>query len=125
MTTKSYFVYMVASRSRTLYIGFTNNLEERIYEHRDGLIEGFTKQYQCNRLVWFEVFRDVNAAIEREKQLKGWVRRKKIALLEKENPTWEDLSESWGKSIPQYPWRREEKAGPSTPLRSAQDDKSQ
>ena len=93
MSGHSYFTYIVASRSHTLYVGVTNNIEKRIREHRDGTLEGFSKQYLCHRLVWFEAFGYINDAIAREKQLKGWVRRKKIDLIERANPTWIDLSE--------------------------------
>lgn len=92
---REYSVYMLASRSRVLYIGVTNDLQRRLLEHRNGIVGGFTKRYNINRLVWFESGSDVVAAIEREKQLKGWRREKKIALIEKENPTWEDLAEGW------------------------------
>ena len=74
----------------------TNNLEYRLAQHRAGEIEGFTQRYQLKHLVWFEHFRDVNAAIAREKQLKGWLRAKKIALIETTNPRWFDLSADWG-----------------------------
>jgi putative endonuclease len=90
-----YFVYMAASKSRVLYIGMTNNLHRRMFEHKNDLIEGFTKQYRCHRLVRFESFDDVHKAIGREKQLKRWSRIKKIWLIEQTNPTWEDLSEEW------------------------------
>jgi putative endonuclease len=86
----------VASRSRTLYIGMTGDLRMRVYQHKEKLHEdGFAATYNCNRLVWFERFFDPSYAIAREKQLKGWTRAKKIALIEKDNPTWEDLSEGW------------------------------
>jgi putative endonuclease len=98
-----YYVYMVASRSRTLYIGITNNLHRRISEHRTGAYSGFTAAYRCHRLVWFEAYVTVTLAITREKQLKAWTRAKKIALIERDNPTWADLS-----------WEWEPKAGPST-----------
>ena len=85
-----YYAYMVSSRSRTLYIGVTGNLHKRIFEHKRKWYEGFSATYQCNRLVWFERFVYVENAIAREKQLKGWKRMKKIALIEKANPTWEE-----------------------------------
>jgi len=93
MSERRYFTYIVASRSRTLYTGVTNNIEKRIREHRDGTLEGFSKEYACQRLVWFEIFGYIDDAITREKQLKRWVRRKKIDLIERANPTWIDLSE--------------------------------
>jgi putative endonuclease len=90
-----YFTYIVASRSRTLYIGVTGSLQKRMLEHKRKLHEGFSATYNCNRLVWFERFVDPSNAIAREKQLKGWTRAKKIALIVKSNPTWLDLSEQW------------------------------
>jgi putative endonuclease len=91
-----YWVYIVASRSGTLYIGITNSLDRRMREHKSGEIEGFPSKYHCNRLVYFESFDDVNKAIGREKQLKGWRREKKIALIEGRNPRWEDFAEKLG-----------------------------
>ena len=90
-----YFTYMMTSRSHTLYIGMTGNLHKRVFEHKLKIHEGFTATYSCNRLIWFERFDDPRNAIAREKQLKGWIRAKKIALVEKANPTWNDLSEGW------------------------------
>ncbi|HXZ41801.1 MAG TPA: GIY-YIG nuclease family protein [Terriglobales bacterium] len=86
-----YFVYMAASKSRVLYIGMTNDVERRIWEHRHDLIDGFSKQYRYHRLVYYESFDDVRKAIDREKQLKRWNRTKKVRLIERINPTWEDL----------------------------------
>jgi putative endonuclease len=103
MREHKYCVYIVASRSRVLYIGVTNNLERRICEHRTSAIQGFTSRYRCHRLVWFEPYVTVTLAIAREKQLKNWSRTKKIQLIEQQNPTWVDLSADWGKE-----------AGPST-----------
>jgi len=91
----TYYVYIMASASRTLYTGVTNNLERRVSEHQRKLIPGFTSQYNITRLVYFEVFRDVRAAITREKQIKGWLRKKKIALIESVNRDWKDLSDGW------------------------------
>jgi putative endonuclease len=88
---------MLASKSRHLYIGVTNNLERRLFEHKSKLREGFTKRYNIDRLVYFEQTEDVLSAITREKQLKSWNRSKKIALVESVNPTWEDLSAEWYK----------------------------
>jgi putative endonuclease len=90
-----YFTCIVASRSLTLYIGMTGNLQKRVFEHKRKLHEGFSATYNCDRLVWFERFGDPRNAIAREKQLKGWTRAKKIALITKDNPTWIDLSEQW------------------------------
>jgi putative endonuclease len=96
MSPKKYWVYIVASRTGTLYIGMTNNLCVRVQRHKSGEIEGFSSQYKCNRLVYWESFDDVLKAINREKQLKGWRREKKIALIESMNPRWEDSAEKWG-----------------------------
>lgn len=89
---RTYFVYILASKSRRLYIGVTNNLERRMWEHKNKVVEGFTKQYNIDRLVYFEDTTDVKSAIEREKQLKGWRREKKITLIETINAAWENLS---------------------------------
>jgi putative endonuclease len=89
---RTYYVYILANKSRTLYVGVTNNLERRVYEHKHNLVAGFTSRYRIDRLVYFEETGDVQAAIAREKQLKGWLRAKKVALIESVNPTWEDLS---------------------------------
>ena len=89
---RSYWVYILASRiGGTLYIGITNDLARRVFEHRSGLVEGFTKRYQVSRLVYFERFDDPRSAIEREKRLKGWRRSWKITLIEASNPNWDDL----------------------------------
>ncbi|MFN6171130.1 MAG: GIY-YIG nuclease family protein [Burkholderiales bacterium] len=88
---RTYCVYIVASISRVVYIGVTNNLVRRVYEHKQGLVAGFTKLYQVDRLVYFEETTDVRVAIEREKQLKTWRREKKLALIEATNPSWKDL----------------------------------
>ena len=92
---KQYFVYILASPSRTLYTGVTNNLARRVYEHKHKLIPGFTSRYNVGLLVYFETFDTPQEAIAREKQIKGWVRRKKVALIEENNPSWEDLSKAW------------------------------
>ncbi len=92
---KKYYVYIMASKSRVLYTGVTNNLERRVDEHKNKLVEGFTSKYNVNRLVYFEETNDVNAALNREKQIKGWLRAKKITLIESVNPTWKDLSLEW------------------------------
>ena len=136
MRTYESYVYIIASRSRTIYIGMTNRLRARIEEHKAGTFEGFSKDYRCTRLVYLERCNGPTAAILREKQLKGWRREKKMALIEQTNPTWTNLSEAWKKPLPTYKWTKEElaqdeanrsreqKAGPSTPLRSAQDDEA-
>ena len=89
---RTYHVYIVASISRVLYIGVTGDLSRRIAEHRAHAVDGFTKRYRCTRLVHVEETTDVVAAIEREKQLKGWRRARKVALIEAGNPQWRDLS---------------------------------
>ena len=97
-----FYVYILASKSRVLYIGITRHLSVRIAQHKSADYGAFTAKYKVFRLVYFERFHSPTAAIAREKQLKGWIRTKKIALIEHENPTWEDLAEGW------------EAAGPST-----------
>jgi putative endonuclease len=92
---KQYYVYIMTNGSRTLYTGVTDDLVRRVYEHKNKLIEGFTKRYNITRLIHYEVTSDVQAAIQREKQIKGWLRKKKIALIEAANPGWQDLSEGW------------------------------
>jgi len=87
--------YIMASRSHTLYIGITSDLLKRVFQHKWKEHEGFTARYNCDRLVWFERYQDVQKAIAREKELKGWRRSKKIALIESTNPTWADLSRDW------------------------------
>ena len=85
----------MTNQSRTLYTGVTNDLERRVYEHKKKLVPGFTAKYNIDRLVYYEATEDVNAAILREKQIKGWLRAKKIALIESTNPRWADLSARW------------------------------
>jgi putative endonuclease len=89
----NYYVYIVASLSRTLYVGITNDLMRRVYQHRYKLQDGFTARYNVDRLVYFEHVTDVNAAIAREKQIKAWSRKKKARLIEAANPGWSDLAE--------------------------------
>src|SRR5215831_19192618 len=86
-----YWVYIATNGSRTLYTGITNDLERRMCEHRNSLVPGFTSRYRIDRLVYFETTSDVWAAISREKQIKGWRRLKKVALIEAINPEWADL----------------------------------
>jgi putative endonuclease len=96
MARRTYWVYILASqREGTLYTGVTNSLERRIWQHRQGTVGGFTAKYGIGRLVYFEPFSDVNNAIAREKQLKAGSRKKKVALIEKENPEWLDLAAGW------------------------------
>ncbi|HZD30532.1 MAG TPA: GIY-YIG nuclease family protein [Candidatus Angelobacter sp.] len=104
-----YYVYILASKSRVLYIGVTHHLAMRIAQHKDGSYGALTAKYKVYRLVHFDRYHSPSAAIAREKQLKGWLRVKKIALIERDNPTWEDLAAEW------------ETAGPSTrgPILSA------
>ena len=90
-----YFTYIMASRSRTLYIGATGDLQRRVFQHKWREHDGFTAKYNCDRLVWFERFQDVTNAIEREKVLKGCLRKRKLALIEESNPGWLDLSRVW------------------------------
>ena len=92
---KQYYVYIMTNRSKTLYTGVTNDLIRRVYEHKNKMVEGFTKKYNITKLLYFEETSDVQSAIAREKQIKGWLRSKKIALIESQNPQWEDLSEGW------------------------------
>jgi putative endonuclease len=94
-----YFVYILSSKSRRIYTGVTNDLFRRVLQHKRGEIEGFTQRYKVNRLVYYEQFRYVGNAIHREKQIKGWLRVKKVALIERDNPTWDDLAEEWGKAM--------------------------
>jgi putative endonuclease len=91
----SYWVYIMTNRTRTLYVGMTNDLQRRMYEHANHLLPGFTSRYAIDRLVYAEETSDVAAAIEREKEVKGWRRSKKVALIESVNPKWRDLSLDW------------------------------
>ena len=89
----SYFVYMLASkRNGTLYVGVTNDLGRRVGEHREKVVPGFTRRYGVSILVWYEIYEDINAAIVREKQIKGWNRAWKLRLIEKDNSGWNDLA---------------------------------
>ena len=92
MEQKQGFVYILTNRyNKVLYTGITSNLTKRIYEHKNKLIDGFTEKYNTNKLVYFEIFDDMIEAISREKQIKGWLRSKKVALIENSNPGWKDL----------------------------------
>jgi putative endonuclease len=111
----------MSSKSRVLYIGITSNIYRRAWEHKNGLIPGFTCDYRVHRLVYYENFKYVGNAIAREKEIKGWLRKKKIALIEAANPTWEDLAEDWydgEKRVLRLPSSHERDSG------STQDDKS-
>jgi len=99
---KQYYVYIMTNKSGTLYTGVTNNLERRVYEHKQKLVPDFTQKYKITRLVYFEVASDVYSAITREKQIKDWRRAKKIALINSLNPTWQDLREGWFEEIDKY-----------------------
>ncbi len=92
---KEYYAYIMSSFSKRLYVGVTDNLQRRAYEHKNKLLSGFTRRYNLTWLVYYEATSDVNAAIAREKQIKGWLRSKKVALIESFNPEWDDLSETW------------------------------
>ena len=100
MRTKRYYVYIVASKSRAIYVGMTGFLMARILQHKAGEGGTFTSKYQINRLVYYEVFEHVETAIRRETEIKKWRREKKVALIEKKNPTWEDFAADWGKKVP-------------------------
>jgi|SRR5690242_17550328 putative endonuclease len=90
-----FFVYIMASKSRVLYTGITNDLNVRVFQHKIGRFDGFTKKYRVHRLVYFESYRYVSSAIAREKEIKHWTRRRRVELIESMNPTWEDLAASW------------------------------
>ncbi|MFZ1974813.1 MAG: GIY-YIG nuclease family protein [Candidatus Acidiferrales bacterium] len=95
MRTKGGYVYILASKSGVLYTGVTSRLTGRMTEHREKLLQGFTKKYNVTRLVYREQFSDIHRAIAREKQIKGWLRSRKVALIESTNPTWKDLAEDF------------------------------
>ena len=92
---KTFYVYILSNHSKTLYIGVTNNLIRRVYEHKNKLIDGFTKKYNLTILVYYETTSDIFSALKREKQLKNWHRQWKINLIESVNPKWQDLSEDF------------------------------
>ena len=96
-----FYVYIMASKSRRIYTGVTNDIGRRVAQHKAGKIEGFTQRYKINRLVYFELFQYVKSAIHREKEIKGWDRAKRVALIERENPTWDDLAHDWGTRLGQ------------------------
>ncbi len=90
---KQYYVYIITNKSkRVLYTGVTSDLKKRIYEHKNKLVKGFTSRYNIEKLVYYDICEDIESAILREKQIKGWLRKKKIALIESINPEWRDLS---------------------------------
>jgi putative endonuclease len=93
---KEYYVYIITNRKNgTLYTGMTNDIERRVYEHKHKVNQGFASKYNCTKLVYFDSYQSVVETIAREKQIKGWLRSKKIALIESMNPDWNDLSEDW------------------------------
>ena len=92
---KQYYVYILASKSRVLYAGVTNDLDRRVFEHAHKLTKGFTSKCNVNRLVYYECSESIHDAIAREKQVKGWRREKKLVLIESMNPQWRDLSADW------------------------------
>jgi len=91
------YVYIMSSHYKVLYIGITTELAVRVTQHKNGSFGGFTSQYKVHRLVYYEAFAYINDAIAREKELKGWLRLRKVALIVKDNPAWKDLSADWGK----------------------------
>lgn len=93
---RRYFVYIMSNISKMIYTGMTNNLSRRVKEHKEKVNDGFTKRYNIHRLIYYEEFQDVRKAIAREKEIKGWRREKKVALIEKMNPKWKDLSGECG-----------------------------
>ena len=101
MRERQYFVYIMTNRSGTLYTGVTNDLRRRVYEHKNGLRTGFTKRYAVNRLVHFENTTDIRSAIAREKEIKGWLRSRKVALIESGNRDWKVLAADWFGDVPQ------------------------
>jgi putative endonuclease len=92
---KTLYVYIMASKTGTLYVGMTDNINRRVYEHKHHLISGFTDKYKVDRLIYLEAINDPASAINREKQIKAWRREKKIALIDSVNPPWNDLSQDW------------------------------
>jgi putative endonuclease len=90
-----YFVYIMTNHARTLYIGVTNDLPRRVWEHQNGSVSSFTGRYRITQLVWYASFTDVNEAIAFEKKIKGWTRKRKIELIEAKNPYWFDLADIW------------------------------
>jgi putative endonuclease len=92
---KRYYVYIMSNEAHTIYVGVTHDLERRVYQHKHSLIEGFTRRYNLTKLVYYAETNDVREAITREKQIKGWLRAKKVALIEEMNPYWDDLGSAW------------------------------
>ena len=103
---RQFYVYILTNRTGTLYVGVTNDLERRMYEHKSKSVPGFTSKYNLTRLAYYEQTSSNAAAITREKQIKGWLRKKKVALIESSNPQWRDLSQDWRnvpRPLPSYP----------------------
>ena len=96
---KKYWVYIMSSLSKTIYVGMTDDLEKRVWEHKNKIKKGFTSKYGCTLLVYYESLDDPTNTINREKQVKGLTRAKKIALIESMNPRWEDLAATWGRPM--------------------------
>ncbi|HJW89742.1 MAG TPA: GIY-YIG nuclease family protein [Anaerolineales bacterium] len=96
---KHYYIYILANKTGTIYTGVTNNLQLRVYQHKAKLVEGFTKKYNVNRLIYYEETNDVQVALAREKEIKSWRRRKKLDLVRTLNPKFEDLSAGWFEDI--------------------------
>ena len=92
---KRYCVYIMSNKSHRLYVGVSSNLHKRVFQHKNKLLEGFTSRYNFDHLVYFEIYSDVHQVIDREKELKGWRREKKITLIETQNPDWFDLAAEW------------------------------
>lgn len=95
--TSHFYVYILSNKSKTLYIGYTNDLFGRVMEHKQKTVAGFTSRYNIGKLMYWETYEAMQVALKREAQLKGWTRAKKIALIELMNPDWRDLSEGWDK----------------------------
>src|SRR5215470_3656844 len=91
----TFYVYIMASKSRVIYTGITNALSRRVFEHKTGRIPGFTQKYKVHRLVYFESWQYIRSAIAREKEIKHWIRQRRVELIESTNPRWEDLAENW------------------------------
>ncbi|MCL5428473.1 MAG: GIY-YIG nuclease family protein [Chloroflexi bacterium] len=91
----SYYIYILGNRKGALHVGITNDMERRIYEHKKKLVKGFTRKYNLNQLLFMEEFSDIYQALDAEKQIKGWLRKKKLALIRTMNPKFEDLSKDW------------------------------
>ena len=91
----TYYLYIMASKTGTLYVGFTSDIKERVYQHKNHLLSGFTDKYNVERLVYIETFGEAFAGIRREKQIKAWRREKKVRLIDSANPKWDDLSAEW------------------------------